>query len=306
MTDREALLAMVCEHPTEDTPRLLFADWCEENGEADRAEFVRVQVELARLPIVDPECLRKQGKTMEDVERALVAIGNIERIPCSQCYPELRRRERELLQLDYSPILGGRSRQRNGAWERNPYGIIGAAGVAMDWCDIRRGFVEAVECDWQTWLAHEAALYWRSGLDDPCPWCRGSNMYWPAGREPGGASPPWETCSCGTGRIPRPFVATAQPIETVRLTVAPDAAEFEDGLLHFTREKCSTCAGERVTTSRDPNRTYDTCFACHGQPINSWTCERWRGVKFVMPVTAEYRLPAGGWRAPEERGVITR
>jgi uncharacterized protein (TIGR02996 family) len=48
MTEREALLAAVCEHPDDDTPRLVFADWLDEHGEPDRAEFIRVQVELAR------------------------------------------------------------------------------------------------------------------------------------------------------------------------------------------------------------------------------------------------------------------
>lgn len=37
----------------DDTPRLVYADWLEENGRADRAEFVRVQVERARLPAWD-------------------------------------------------------------------------------------------------------------------------------------------------------------------------------------------------------------------------------------------------------------
>jgi uncharacterized protein (TIGR02996 family) len=34
----------------DDTPRLVYADWLAENGQDDRAEFVRVQVERARLP----------------------------------------------------------------------------------------------------------------------------------------------------------------------------------------------------------------------------------------------------------------
>ena len=33
MTEREALLRAVCENPDDDTPRLVFADWLDENGE---------------------------------------------------------------------------------------------------------------------------------------------------------------------------------------------------------------------------------------------------------------------------------
>jgi uncharacterized protein (TIGR02996 family) len=43
MTEREALLRAVCENPDDDTPRLVFADWLDENGEPERAEFIRLQ-----------------------------------------------------------------------------------------------------------------------------------------------------------------------------------------------------------------------------------------------------------------------
>ncbi len=48
MTERDALLAAVCAAPDDDLPRLVFADWCDENGAADRAEFIRVQIELEK------------------------------------------------------------------------------------------------------------------------------------------------------------------------------------------------------------------------------------------------------------------
>jgi uncharacterized protein (TIGR02996 family) len=48
-SDRDALLAAICANPEEDTPRLVYADWLEENGEHERAEFIRLQCELARL-----------------------------------------------------------------------------------------------------------------------------------------------------------------------------------------------------------------------------------------------------------------
>jgi uncharacterized protein (TIGR02996 family) len=49
MTERDALLRAVCENPDDDTPRLVFADWLQENGEEWRAEFIRLQVRLAEL-----------------------------------------------------------------------------------------------------------------------------------------------------------------------------------------------------------------------------------------------------------------
>src|SRR5262245_15683829 len=46
MTEREMLLRAVCENPDDDTPRLVFADWLDENGEPERAEFIRLQCEF--------------------------------------------------------------------------------------------------------------------------------------------------------------------------------------------------------------------------------------------------------------------
>jgi len=51
MTERDALHAAVCANPDDDTPRLVFADWLQEHGEEERAEFIRVQIELERLPV---------------------------------------------------------------------------------------------------------------------------------------------------------------------------------------------------------------------------------------------------------------
>lgn len=42
-----AFLASIRSSPTDDSPRLIFADWLEEHGQVERGEFIRVQVELA-------------------------------------------------------------------------------------------------------------------------------------------------------------------------------------------------------------------------------------------------------------------
>ena len=50
MPSDDALLHEIRENPDDDTPRLVFADWYEDNDDQERAEFVRVQIELARTP----------------------------------------------------------------------------------------------------------------------------------------------------------------------------------------------------------------------------------------------------------------
>src|SRR5688572_16281574 len=49
MSDGPALLRAVIDNPSEDTPRLVFADWLDEHDEEDRAEFIRAQVRLAGM-----------------------------------------------------------------------------------------------------------------------------------------------------------------------------------------------------------------------------------------------------------------
>ena len=44
MTDTAAFLRAVCERPADDAPRLVYADWLDEHGAADHAEFIRLQV----------------------------------------------------------------------------------------------------------------------------------------------------------------------------------------------------------------------------------------------------------------------
>jgi uncharacterized protein (TIGR02996 family) len=47
-------------HPNDDARRLIYADWLDENGEADFARFIRLQCELARRPEEDEEWLERK------------------------------------------------------------------------------------------------------------------------------------------------------------------------------------------------------------------------------------------------------
>lgn len=47
-SDFEGLVRAVFHNPDDDTPRLIFADWLEENGQIDRAALIRYQCEQAR------------------------------------------------------------------------------------------------------------------------------------------------------------------------------------------------------------------------------------------------------------------
>jgi uncharacterized protein (TIGR02996 family) len=69
MSAERGLLEDVLAHPQEDSPRLIYADWCEENGDPARAELIRVQIELARLPRWDGRRLALEGREKALLER---------------------------------------------------------------------------------------------------------------------------------------------------------------------------------------------------------------------------------------------
>ena len=48
MTDGDALLSAIHAAPEDDAPRLVFADWLDETGDSERAEFMRIQVAMRR------------------------------------------------------------------------------------------------------------------------------------------------------------------------------------------------------------------------------------------------------------------
>lgn len=46
MTLEEVLLQEICANPNDDTPRLVYADWLDENGHEERAHYIRVKCGL--------------------------------------------------------------------------------------------------------------------------------------------------------------------------------------------------------------------------------------------------------------------
>jgi uncharacterized protein (TIGR02996 family) len=67
MSTEAALLRAIRELPDEDTPRLVYADFLEEEGPSPLAEFIRAQVESAQLPEHDP-----RRAPLEDREHELL------------------------------------------------------------------------------------------------------------------------------------------------------------------------------------------------------------------------------------------
>lgn len=78
MSEEWGFLQEVLAHPDEDWPRLIYADWLEENGAECRANLIRVQIDLAndepcehRFPTRQCRCCALQSE-----ERELLAKGH--------------------------------------------------------------------------------------------------------------------------------------------------------------------------------------------------------------------------------------
>jgi uncharacterized protein (TIGR02996 family) len=61
----QAFLDAIIADIDDDAPRLIYADWLDEQGDADRAEFIRVQVQRARLPAWDAAQVRLSLREQE-------------------------------------------------------------------------------------------------------------------------------------------------------------------------------------------------------------------------------------------------
>ena len=79
MSPHDAFLHAVLTDPTDDLPRLVYADYLDETGDPARAEFIRVQCELAKLtkdaPERPPLVEREQALLDENKERWAVPLA---------------------------------------------------------------------------------------------------------------------------------------------------------------------------------------------------------------------------------------
>ena len=131
MTHHPGFLQAILEAPPDDTPRLVYADWLQENGEEDYAKFIRLQIELAEASAANALKALALCKTCN----GLLAAHS----PGTDCPNEVR-----WLGED-SPLL--------------PEGFQGQLDLAADfYWEWWRGFVARVETDAQSWLAHGDAL----------------------------------------------------------------------------------------------------------------------------------------------------
>ena len=66
-------LRAICEDPDDDAHRLIYADWLDDHGDADRAEFVRLQCALAAIDDEDEAMKTREAELLREHGEAWVA-----------------------------------------------------------------------------------------------------------------------------------------------------------------------------------------------------------------------------------------
>jgi|SRR6185503_1468534 len=245
--DQRSLLTAILSDPEDDMPRMKYADWCEENGDGERAAFIRVQMELARLrPFSGPtgtpgqiwvRAMNQNEVDMDDLQRQLLAKNVRHWLPS-----ELIKSWPDLL------VVGNGTVVKKASWSYREFIRFG------------RGFANECGMSCADWQAHADKLTWWPARKCECQQLNGNvikvkceKCFRTEGELPGATDTcpdrPWKqpglsgptcytnkckTCS-GIGRIPRPVTLAMQPITEVTLTTwpTPTATIGLDGGRHW-------------------------------------------------------------------------
>jgi uncharacterized protein (TIGR02996 family) len=285
VTDRADLLAAILANPDDDNVRLVYADWLQEHGDDARAEFIRVQIELAKLPPKPRELFVADGagKRMEGLGVALTprgdghySVSDAERglsiesfVPDERVdvYAHLARGDRIgwLRGLRYVKHVENRNEiifrkdSGSGPW-------IGATLANRE----RELLIGSPAGPW-------GANAWFSD------WLSSLGHQWPGGD----GDPSWEfrrgfvealTCSAADWLAHADAILAEHPVRRVRLTTRPEFGSTSSVRTrdrpHNTRTVWATIAGRRVNT--------EPIF--EGEAFELYLLEaRWPGVEFELP-----------------------
>ena len=146
MTDHQALLAAVLAAPDDDAPRLVYADWLDENGEPERAEFIRLGCEISRIWEQKTERL---ANLLSESGTLLLKHGETWSLkelvrPCGLKVGGQRR------WLTSHGIIDRTSVRHEGSYVYPPDRLF-----SWDWA---RGFIHSITCTASDWLKHADAI----------------------------------------------------------------------------------------------------------------------------------------------------
>lgn len=158
MTDGDHILRAILDEPHDDLHRLAYADWLEENGQNERAEFIRLQLPQADRPGYNREILNR----LASYGRSLRALSL------------LHRHRREWSGWLGPIFLKGRPADSQASLKVPPI---------WESCGWERGFVARVTCTLSDWMDYGLAVVAQNpvrqvDLSDRHPHVEGSTFSW--------------------------------------------------------------------------------------------------------------------------------
>lgn len=229
MTEEQAFIATIIESPQDDGPRLMFADWLDEHGQEERAEFICVQCTLAALPeypqieghIVEHDLPRPEHTERTGTWRdALIRPGRVVALVLRKALPH----------LSTNTYCSLRHQQRDDSWievqslrlavvEGFDTDHVRATFVQDTWEDEHRSRRHALRRrEWE--LLFQSKLSWTAGIP---------NGFWVGANRD--AAPSHVSlgflcrgfvaeivCSCSDWLQYGPVIVRRQPVERVRLS----------------------------------------------------------------------------------------
>lgn len=184
MTDEAALLTAIIANRADDTPRLVFADYLENDAsplQPERGEFIRVQCELAiREKSKGPPRIVVDGRPQK-CKKCRGWYGKLGRCGCE--YGDRRKANQERLINERAGWLAETDELRRREWELleahelewmvSPLDELVAANIAdvvvnrasLNAPGWSRGFVSHITCSWSDWRTHADAILARQPIE---------------------------------------------------------------------------------------------------------------------------------------------
>ena len=194
------MLRAVLVSPEDDAPRMVYADWLDENGQEVRAEFIRVQIKLAALP------KWVNDLSAEDIYGLAPLSGDSPSRIAFERREALERRQQEL----WLPGAYGAHSHPIGPGVTAVLSPIFPGRLPSDRVAVyRRGFVDLIECPLAAFLG------------GPCRSCDGGFVWdvYDSDRNPPGRREVHCSICKGVGRVPglATSLFTTHPITEVHL-----------------------------------------------------------------------------------------
>lgn len=174
----QGLLADIIEHPEADDLRLIYADWLDDHDEEERAEFIRVQVELAKAELRLKDSQSKRCR--ECINKEWVHRGEL----CNKCHElEWEVKDRQDASYDYIESnrfeLGEETIPGEPGWHTIDSGILSVNEIILLF---RRGFVAEVHAPLAVLQQHLPALVQSHPIErvratDKEPWAASGGSY---------------------------------------------------------------------------------------------------------------------------------